>query len=53
MGSRRESSNLHTSGAAPVSRGGSPRLVPLEGTMHVGPFIVWGLRGGGDCLKET
>ena len=52
MGSRRESSNLHTSGAAPVSRGGSPRLVPLEGTMHVGPFIVWGLSGGGTALRK-
>lgn len=56
MGSVRESSNLQNSGAAPVSRGSSPRLAPLEGTMHVGPFIVWELGGGSggrDCLKET
>lgn len=40
VGSGRESSNLQKSGAALVSRGGSPRLAPLEGTMHVGPFII-------------
>lgn len=54
MGSVRESSNLHNSGAAPVSQGGSPRLAPLEGTMHLGPFIVWELRGagGGTALRK-
>lgn len=57
VGSVRESSNLQNSGAAPVSRGSSPRLAPLEGTMHVGPFIVWELGGGSggslSFLKET
>ena len=52
MGSGRESSNLHNSGAAPVSQGGSPRLVPLEGTMHMGPFIVSGLGVGGTALRK-
>lgn len=52
MGNGRESSDLHNSGAAPVSRGGSPRLVPLEGTMHMGPFIVSGLGVGGTALRK-
>ena len=52
MGSGCESSNLQKSGAAPMSRGGSPRSAPPEGTMHVGPFIIWGLGVGGTALGK-